>query len=272
MGLTAREQLAWNALRNSTRKIHDSRSQSITLGGTGAGTRSERKTVYSGFSPALAAPVLIAEGWEPQEVEAAFRKLSLDRFAAFSGSWNGYVAGHGFMYELDQLPPEALQEYEERFKLSATKKEIEKLATQGVMALADPLALANSIGKLNRLQAEAASGDPAQHPALPALTRYHGLHPELAQAVVLHQQAVPWWAIALIFFFASLAALVFVAALINPHSEAFNDGAGAGPAQYIVSPLFSLLFFAVGIWLWRDLPRRNAKWLAALERYRSSSQ
>jgi hypothetical protein len=218
--------------------------------------------------------LLLEQGWRSEEIEDVFRKLMTERFAAFSGSWNGYVSGHGFMYELNELPPDAVQEYEERFKLSATKAEVEKLTQQGVMALADPVGLANSIGKLNALQTQAASSEASQHPALPALIKRHGLHPDLAQAVVLHQRAVPPWAIALIFFFALLCLLVFIAALVSPQSEAFNnnDVGGVGPGQLVVAPLFGIAFCWVGIWLWRDSPRRNAQWLAALERYRNSSQ
>lgn len=270
MPQAAREREAWQALRRTQRLLHEQRSQSVSFSGGGARSSSAVKRIYCGYSPALAAANLREQGWDETEAASVIKAVILRRFAACAGSWNSYVSGHGFLYELEQLPPALSGLYEERYKLSETKAELQKLLDAGPLALANPAQLAGTIGKLNTLQVEGANGDADKHPALPALVDYHGLHPELARAVVLYQQAVPWWAIALIFFFAALAGLIFVGALVNPQSEAFNDGAGAGPAQYVAAPLFSIAFFAVGSWLWRDSPRRNAAWRAALERYRAA--
>lgn len=272
MPQSPREREVWTALRRTQRKLHESRSQSISFGKNGASSRSERKQLFSGYSPADARAALLAASWDAAEADSALKQSILQRFTTFAGSWNGYIAGHGFMYELDQLPAEVQAEYEARYQLSAVRAATDDLTAAGPMALADPAKLSRTVQQLNALQHSAAFGDVGQHPAIPALVGRHGMPPALAEAVVLFQRAVPGWVIALIFFFATLAGLVFVAALVNPQSPSFQneDVGGVGAGQLVAAPLFSLIFYAMAIWLWRDSPRRNAEWKAALERYRAA--
>ena len=105
-----------------------------------------------------------------------------------------------------------------------------------------------------------------RHPAAELMADKYGIHKELAKAVLLHSRIEPWWAHIALTAAWLVCGLVFMAALLNPHSPAFeNDSVGGvGPLHYIVLPLFTLMFFAVQIWLLkvRPQPLRRLRFVA----------
>jgi hypothetical protein len=227
------------------------------------GAKRERKQVRSGYSFTAALSALTAQGWEAGTAGAELKAAVLQHFPAFAGSWNGYVAGHGYLYELASLPAAVRDHYEWAYGVGELAQDVQSLTDAGPGILTSPQELLGTMTQLHRLQV-AGTGTAADHPVLPALRDAYGLPQELAEAVVLHQRAVPGWAIAVILSLALLLILVFLGQLGMPRA---GEGA-AGPGDRFGVALFAMIFLAVGVWLLRDGPKRHAEWRAALERYR----
>jgi len=267
------ERQVWQALRRSRRQLthpleHSAGKLPALLGGAGtarAKARSER--VYTGMSVAGARETLVASGLSIATADRALQSAVLQRFRAFAGSWGNYITRHGWLYELLELPEAERQPIVERCHIGELAQLVKRLVENPASIMLDIGSLAELTQLANRIQQDKEQPDsPIRH----LLTARHGLHPELALAVLKYSQSVPWWALIAFPVAALVLILVFWQALVNPHAEFFENAGGVGPAHYLLVPLMAAAFIFVSVWLVRDRPRRERAWRDQLAKYQQA--
>jgi hypothetical protein len=264
---------AWQALRRSRRLLphpleRASVQMPLMLGGTKIkGGQGRKERVYTGMSIARARETLVASGLSAAEADRALQAAVLQHFRAFAGSWGNYVTRNGWLYELLELPEAERQPIIERCHIGELAQLIKRLVDNPASIMLDIASLAELTQLANRIQQDKEQPD---SPIRYLLTEQHGLHPELALAVLKYSQAVPWWALIALPLAALVLILVFWQALVNPHAEFFENAGGVGLAHYLLVPLMAAAFIIVSIWLVRDRPRREREWREQLAEYRQA--
>ena len=224
----------------------------------------------TGLIPPVASERLISMGWDPARADSAVRQALLQHFTAFADSWDSYIDNKGWLIDLLAADESLRKDISGQFGVTKLIDTVDTMRADPQAALSDlpqwgPLL--KSVGELSIAR------ETGRHPAAELMADKYGIHKELAKAVLLHSRIEPWWAHIALTAAWLVCGLVFMAALLNPHSPAFeNDSVGGvGPLHYIVLPLFTLMFFAVQIWLLKVRPQRQKEWREQLARYIQAS-
>lgn len=227
-----------------------------------------RKSNVTGFCTSAAVAELVRTGMPQQDAELAVRQAVLDHFPAFANSWDGYIDRNGYLLELLLLPGDQKAHLAGNPAWAGLNELVQRAADSRMSMLSDT-ALVVELAKLSELN----SRRDETHPAYALMVNVHGLHPELARAVMLHAKVIPWWAYPLLGFLILLGAGTFLLALVNPHSAVFENESvgGVGWMHYILLPLVTLALIGA---LWLIVKRRpllEREWRQQLERYRRAS-
>lgn len=261
---------AWQALRRSRRQLPHPLERSAgnlpaIFGGAGAvraKARSER--VYTGCSMARAREALVKFGLDAAAADRALHAAAVRHFRGFAGSWGSYISRNGWLYELLDLEEEERKRIVERCHIKELSDLVVRLLDNPASIMLDVASLAELTQLANQIQRD------KEHPGSPLrylLTERHGLHPELALAVLKYGQTVPWWALVAFPVAAAVCAAIFWQALVNPHAEFFENAGGVGLAHYVLVPLLALAFAFASGWLIKDRPRREREWRDQLAKY-----
>lgn len=261
---------AWQALRRSRRLLpHPLQRTDVQLplilgGKNNQGAKARPDPVYTGFSIVRASETLAKSGLGAAQINQALHAAVIKRFGSFANSWSNYITRHGWLFELLEMDEAERQPIIKRSGVGELSELVRKLAENPVAMLMDLVSLAQLATLSSRFEQE--KGKP-NNPICLMLTERHGLHPELALAVLKHSQSVPWWVLVVLPLAALVCGLVFVQAIINPHAQSFEDAGGVGILHYTAVPLLGAFFVAATVWLIKDRPRREKEWREQLDKY-----
>ena len=243
----------------------------LTLGGgnpTGNRDRSQQR-MLTGGSLAGAVNRLVDEGWSEAEAREVLRTVVLERFRKFAAGWSGYCNGDGWLRQLLLVDEGLRNEIAARHGIGDLVETA--LDLRDGAGLPDIMKLVSFGQSQSRLTRELRGK--AEHPAVDLMVRVHGLPPDLARAVALYSETVPWWVYLLINVLLVIAGWIFWLAVTDPTNEVFtNDSVGGvGPGHYFVLPLMIIGMVAAQVWLVKDTPRREQAWREWFDRYKQDT-
>jgi len=243
--------------------------QELLGGATIKSGKARAERVYTGYSVAAARAALANTGMIAADAERTLKAAVVGHFRDFAGSWSNYITSNGWLYELLELPVPERRRIVERCHIADLAELVERLVENPASIMLDLSSLAQLTQLANQIQQDKERPDsPIRH----LLTARHGLHPELALAVLKYSQAVPWWVLVAFPIAALVLLLVFWQALVNPHAEFFENAGGVGLAHYLLVPLMAGAFIFASVWLVRDRPRREREWREQLEVFRQAAE
>lgn len=225
----------------------------------------------TGFIPPVAIDQLVSHGWSQARAEETVRLCLLQHFTVFADSWDDYIDNRGWLLDLLSAQDSLREKISSRFSVAPLLETVGAMRDDVQAPLKDPRAW----GPLLKSSGELFHGrETGEHPAAELMVVKYGLHRELAKAVLLHSRIEPWWAHIALTAAWLISGLVFIAALTNPHSQAFENESvgGVGPLHYVVLPLFTLIFLGAQIWLIKVRPQRQKQWREQLARYVQASE
>ena len=267
------QQQAWQALRRTRRLLPHPLQRAkvqmpLVLGGnTIHSGKARSRRINTGYSIDLARKSLAAKGMDDAQIQHALHEAVAVHFRAFAGSWSQYVTANGWLHELLELNADERRAIIERCRLNELAEYLDKIVENPLSMFTDLAGIAQLTKLTARLQQEAQEPD---NPVRRMLEDRHGLHPELALAVLKYGQAVPWWVLILLPVFAVFAGWVFYQALVNPQAEFFTNAGGVTWLHYTVLPLFTLVFIFVTGYLIKDRPLREREWREQLAKYKQA--
>jgi hypothetical protein len=261
---------AWQALRHSRRRLPHPLERSagnvpaIFGGAAAVSAKARSERIWTGCSLTGARQKLVESGLDAAAADLALGAAAVRHFRGFAGSWGSYIQRNGWLYELLDLDEDERRRIVERCHIKELAGLVARLLDNPASIMLDVTSLAELTRLANQIQQD------KEHPDSPIrhlLTARHGLDPELALAVLKYSQSVPWWALLAFPVGAVVCALVFLAAIVNPHADFFENAGGVGIAHYTLVPLLAIGFGFASVWLVKTRPQRERAWREQLAKY-----
>lgn len=244
----------WDALRSTPRELDRSRYREVP------GSMPAKQPCRTGFSPREAEAILTGRGVREDEARRLVDLALTAHAEEVVTSWSRWVARHGFLDEMEKLPPADLAELKRREAWGDLLRDVALVTIDPVSALQSPQirsSLSERATRLNR-------GD-ASHPAVFVLERLHGLPSGLAEAATLRSVTVPPWAFAALAVFVAACAILALGSLVS-----LLSGGGLAAVRVLLGTALFGSFFAFAFrHLWRDRQRRERAWRDRLDAWRA---
>lgn len=253
------DDIAWDALRATARKLDRSRYKHFPVSSPGG--RPLKSSSRTGYSPLEAEASLVSAGLSTDEARRQVGETVRVRAEAVVRSWTPWIESYGFIDEMFRLPPETLKEFLHHHGWDDLQRRVVMLATYPAQWESDP-ALRDELS--NRVT-DLVMRD-APHPAFFMLIHLHGLPAGLAEAACLRHRFVVSWAPLAMVFLLLLFPFVALISLIPVL---------AGRARIFPPLLFAwaftfLITLAVAT-LVREPPFRRPAWRKRVARWREET-